>query len=61
MVKYAKAKEGNEFVLTEFGFEQGHVRDKFNKNGANYARYRRIVPEAWVNKGYVVEVKDGEK
>ena len=61
MVKYARAEKGNIFVLTAFGFEQGYVRSKFNKNSVNYARYKKVVPEAWVIKGYVVEVKDGKE
>lgn len=55
-VKYAKAMAGKKFTLTEFGFEQAHVRSKFEYGFKLREKYQKSVPETWVQKGYVVEV-----
>lgn len=58
MVKYVSAKRGNRFILTELGFEQARVRGKFNSERVEHLKYRHHVPASWVEKGYVVEVKE---
>lgn len=58
MVKYIKASQGCKFVLTEFGLEQNHVRTKY-KNGEVKNKYEKSVPQAWIDKGYVCEIKEG--
>ena len=59
MVKYIKAKQGYKFVLTEFGLEQSHVRAKYEDKHPLNKQYKRSVPQAWIEKGYVEEVQCG--
>lgn len=58
MVKYVKAKEGCKFVITESGFEQPHIKQKYDKNYKYTVNYEHTVPSSWVGNGFVKEVKD---
>ena len=60
MVTYAKAKEGNIFVLTEEGEKVSNICAKYRGSESNRMRYSKSVPESWVKNGYVTEVKDGD-
>ena len=57
MVTYKKARQGYKFVLTELGMEVGKVRHKFSDDYINKKAFIHSVPTAWVDKGYVKEVK----
>ena len=56
MVKYTYAKENKKWSLTELGFEIGRIRAKYEENSPCRKQYEQIVPEGWVEKGYVKEV-----
>ena len=58
MVRYAHAKKGHRFCLTERGLEESRVRAKFNVESPIYKQYQVCVPRTWLVKGYVVEVKE---
>ena len=58
MNTYTHVKVGNRFVLTALGFEVGYVRAKYNSENPTYNKYQHVVPSAWVQKGYVVEVPE---
>lgn len=57
---YIKAKHGHKFVLTAAGAEIGRIRAKFELQQDRTTRYDYCVPEAWLNKGYVKEIKENE-
>lgn len=59
MVKHIHAKPGHKFVLTQIGFEIGNVRAKYDDSYPN-RQYHTCVPESWLTKGYVCEVKVGD-
>lgn len=58
MPNYVKAKYGYKFVLTVRGLEESRVRSKFEITNPNYKLYCKAVPRLWLEKGYVVEVKE---
>lgn len=55
-VMVVKAKYGREFVMTEFGLEHAKVRERMSKPGG-----KMVVPKAWIDNGYVMEVKYGQE
>lgn len=55
---YKKAADGYKFSLTALGANFTYVRVKFLKTCKTYKRYQHCVPVNWVEKGYVVEVKE---
>ena len=55
MRTYRKAKQGYKYTLTALGFENNYIRARYKKL---CSEYKYIVPKAWYDKGYIVEVKD---
>lgn len=55
------ADNGNIFVCTEYGFNRtlDHIKHE-RAIGKPIPSFERKVPVSWVEKGYVVEVKEGE-
>lgn len=58
MTKFARVKEGNQFVITDLGMQIAHVNSKY-EDGKK--QYKKCVPQIWIDNGWVKEVKDGEK
>lgn len=61
MNTYRHAKPGYKYALTARGFEVGRIRAKYEESYARKDLYESMVPASWFEKGYVTEVKDGEK
>lgn len=57
MNKTVKAKKGYKFVLTELGFEIGRIAAKY-ETSYNSTQYHHMVPQSWIEKGYVMEVPE---
>ena len=57
MCKYTTAHPGFKFILTGKGKENPKISDKFNTSYSGKEQYHYVVPEKWVNEGYVMEVK----
>lgn len=57
MCKWVYSKAGYKFILTELGLEDSRIRAKFNSDYERKLNYEKTVPESWVKKGYVTEVK----
>ena len=57
-MKPVVAKDGYKFAISEFGLEHGHVRRRFEETSMLKKQYERSVPESWIEKGYVEEVKN---
>ena len=60
-VKFVKVSEGKKFVLTEDGMAIPRIRAKYEVTYERKFVYEKTVPQSWVDRGYVVEVDDGEK
>ena len=59
MIEYTKAEAGYRFCLTAKGKQLGRVRTKFMVDSPQYKRgYQHSVPTAWVNNGWVKQVKE---
>lgn len=54
--KYVYAKMFHKFVLTSIGEGKTRVKNKYN--GEMQDLYEKRVPRLWIQKGYVMEVKD---
>lgn len=54
MVKYVNAPQNKKWCLTELGLEMGRIRCKFENEGRLKKQYEKVVPESWVNNGYVI-------
>lgn len=54
--RYMYAKMFHKFVLTSIGESKTRIRNKYN--GEMSELYERRVPTLWIQKGYVMEVKD---
>lgn len=59
-IKYARAKEGYKFEITELGKTISRIRSKYESSYPS-KQYLTCVPESWIKDGYVREVEDGEK
>ena len=57
-VKYIRCKEGMKYTLTKVGFEDSRIRAKFEPGSRMSKTYAHSVPSAWIEKGYVMEVKE---
>ena len=57
MVIYTKARHGYKFALTAYGIENSRIRAKFADDYPRKDTYTYTVPQAWIDKGYVQEVK----
>lgn len=59
MVVYTYASEGKEFYLTPEGNAISRLKVKFTEGYPQYKKvYKRMVPTAWVTKGWVKERKE---
>lgn len=58
MVKYITAEPGYMYSLTALGAEENKVRAKFDKTNKCYKQYIHSVPESWLQKGWVVKIKE---
>lgn len=54
--------EGKKFVLTNTGKQIGRVAVKFDSTNKGYHKeYSYVVPESWINKGWVEEVSEEDE
>lgn len=53
----AKAKPGMEFCLTDKGAQIGRIKVKFAGETAYHKGFRKAVPQAWLDNGWVEERK----
>lgn len=54
MNKYAQ--NGNQFLLTEYGYNQTPDRVKHEREiGMLVKGFETVVPASWIDKGYVIE------
>jgi hypothetical protein len=61
MPKVVNAKPGMKFTMTLAGGEIPKIRGKFDGENVSLQKmYRHTVPAAWVEKGWVREVKEDD-
>lgn len=56
-VNWIRSKDGYKFIPTEIGMQIGCISTKYTTDHILFKRYSVSVPQVWLDKGYVEEVK----